>query len=170
MKYSAAFKAKMVKRMCGRDAVGAEALSEETGVGKTSLWRWRRDASSVLDVTVKRETAPKRSQDWAAEQKLQAVVETAALNDDELGTYLRRNGLHAETLASWREEALESLRGARPSRQKRSAEQKQIRDLEKNLRRKDKALAETTALLVLKKKFNAVFGDEDNGTTSESDE
>jgi len=159
-----------VKRMCGPNAISAEALSDEIGVGKTSLWRWKRDASSVLDVTIKRERTPTRSQDWTAEQKLQAVVETGALNEDELGVYLRRNGLHAETLAQWREEALVALRGGRSDKGKRSAEQRKIRDLEKNLRRKDKALAETAALLVLKKKFNAVFGDEDKDTTSGSEE
>lgn len=97
------------------------------------------------------------------------MLESGGLSDDELGAYLRRKGLHADTLAIWRQDALDALGGGRKNRSKRSGEQKKIRSLEKDLRRKEKALAETTALLVLKKKFNALFGDEDHDTNQEND-
>jgi len=51
----------------------------------------------------------------------------------------------------------------KPSR--RNPDVKRIRSLEKELRRKDKALAETAALLVLKKKVQEIWGDEDENTT-----
>ena len=52
---------------------------------------------------------------------------------------------------------------------KKSPEARRIRELEKELRRKDKALAETAALLVLKKKANAIWGDEDDDTAPSSE-
>ena len=54
MRYSAAFKARMVKKMTGRNAVSASALAQETGTPQTTLWRWKHDASSVLDVSEER--------------------------------------------------------------------------------------------------------------------
>ena len=173
MSYTAAFKARMVKRMTGRNAMSAAALANETGTPQTTLWRWKRDASSVLDVSQDRKSGEKskakRSQDWTPEEKLTAMLESSALRGEELGAYLRAKGLHEETLAMWRQDALDALGGDRKRRSKRSGEQKKIRGLEKDLRRKEKALAETTALLVLKKKFDALFEDEDDDTKMESD-
>ena len=74
-------------------------------------------------------------------------------------------GKAAETaqLQQWRDQMLVGLE---PKAAKR-AETKRIQELEKELRRKDKALAETAALLVLKKKAQAIWGDEDDDTTGE---
>ena len=171
MAYSAAFRASMIKKMTGRGAVTATALANETGVSQATLSRWKREASSVLEVPKHKPTEqrePKRAQDWTPEEKLRAVVETSGLSEPELGSYLRRNGLHSEQLESWRADAMGAL-GTPASKGKRTPEQREIRRLEREVRRKDKALAETTALLVLKKKFDALFADEDSDTNPESD-
>ena len=172
MTYSTAFRASMVKRMTGRDAVSALALASEVGVSQATLSRWKREASSVLHVS--HEEAPaKRAQDWTADEKLKAVMETGGLSERDLGAYLRRHGLHAEQLDAWRKEASEGARqalGGTTPKGKRSAEQKRIQALERDLRRKEKALAEATALLVLKKKLEVLFGDEEDNTTPENDE
>lgn len=177
MAYSVAFKASMIRKMTGRGAVTATALADETGVSQGTLSRWKRDASSALcvavdDKPVEREEAGKRAQDWTPEEKFQAVMETGGLNEAELGAYLRRHGLHSTQLDTWRTEAHKAAVGAlggAAAKGKRSAEQRQIRQLEREVQRKDKALAETTALLVLKKKFNALFEDGEDDTTPRSD-
>jgi len=102
----------------------------------------------------------KRPQDWSAEEKLAAVLEAAALTEEELGAFLRSRGLHDAQLQQWRDQM---LIGLEPKAVKR-AESKRIHELEKELRRKDKALAETAALLVLKKKAQEIWGDEDDDT------
>ena len=171
MAYSAAFRASMIKKMTGRGASTATALSSETGVSQATLSRWKREASSVLEVPKDKPTEqrePKRAQDWTPKEKLRAVVETSGLSEPELGSYLRRNGLHSEHLESWRADAMGAL-GTPVNKGKRTPEQREIRRLEREVRRKDKALAETTALLVLKKKFDALFADEDSDTNPESD-
>lgn len=104
--------------------------------------------------------APRRPEDWSAEERLRAVLESSRLTDDELGAFLRREGLHEATLRQWRTAALEGLGPQRSTR----AEQKRIQELEKQLRRKDKALAEAAALLVLQKKVHAIWGDGDDDT------
>ena len=107
------------------------------------------------------------SRSWSAAQKLEAVLEAAALSEQDLGPYLRRKGLYRSDLEQWREQMLTGLE-AKPKRRRTSSktpEGRRIRELEKEVRRKDAALAETAALLVLKKKAQAIWGAEDDDTT-----
>lgn len=93
-------------------------------------------------------------------------MEASRLRDEELGAFLRREGVHEATLAEWKAAVLEAL----GPQKKTSSDSKRVRDLEKQLRRKDKALAETAALLVLQKKVQAIWGDEDDDTGKKNDE
>ena len=97
------------------------------------------------------------------------MLEASALPETQLGEFMRRQGLHEADLAAWREMALGAL-GAAPMSQSRSGDARRVRELEKELRRKDKALAETAALLVLQKKVRAIWGDGDDDTKSGSDD
>ena len=110
---------------------------------------------------------PKRPEDWSPEEKLKAVLESASLSDDQLGTFLRSQGIHETHLQQWRLQMLNGLCKA-PAHKKpkrRASDTKRIRSLEKELKRKEKALAETAALLVLKKKVQEIWGDEDDDIT-----
>lgn len=167
--YSAAFRANAIKKMMGPNAQRASAVAKELGVSGATLSRWKQDASIVLGMADQRskacEPAPtrKRSQDWTAEEKLGVVVASQGLGESELGSLLRREGLHLSQLEEWRRQSKIGLMADAPGG-KRSAEQRLIRQLERELRRKDQALAETTALLVLKKKFAHLFEDEESDT------
>jgi transposase len=95
------------------------------------------------------------------------VLEAASLSEEDLGEFLRVKGLHQAQLDEWREQLTKAAAGVFGSSgrtRKTSPEAKRIRELEKELRRKDKALAETAALLVLKKKVDAIWGDVDDDT------
>ena len=104
----------------------------------------------------------KRPDDRPAEEKLRIVLAAQGLSDEELGVFLREEGIHEAQLEQWREQALGGLRGtpqkssSRPSRR--------IRQLERELARKEKALAEAAALYVLQEKAQAIWGDEDDDT------
>ncbi len=171
--YPEIFKEKMVLRMSEPGGISANALSEEVGVSQTSLSNWLRDAAGVEPVVKKvngksiKAKVGKRPQDWTAAEKLEAVLESSSLSEQELGGYLRRKGLHEAQLEQWRrrvtDAAMEALQ-SKSSRKKASVEAKRVRTLERELRRKEKALAETAALLVLKKKAAAIWGDEDDST------
>jgi transposase-like protein len=166
MRYSESFKAKMVQKMAGPSGRSAASLAEEVGVAQSTLSRWLLQAATVPRVSNKKGKqrgagASKRPQDWSAEEKLKVVVEASGLSDEELGEFLRRNGLHEAQLEAWREQVTEAL-APRRSRSKTSPEKRRIRELEKELQRKEKALAEAAALLVLKKKAQAIWGDEDD--------
>jgi len=106
----------------------------------------------------------RRPQDWSAEEKYAVMIEAASLPDEELGAFLREKGLHQANLTQWRQEMLTGLGKSKSHSSKRSFEARRIRELERELARKEKALAEAAALLILKKKAQALWGDEDDNT------
>lgn len=171
MPYSAKFREKMVAKMTGPGARSATALSKEVGVAQATLSRWLLAAKEGR-MPNDREGGVRRK--WSPEEKVRIVMEAAALSDDQLGAFLRREGLHEADLERLREEVREAAtEGLRPKRRSRvpSPEQKKIRRLEKELARKERALAEAAALLVLRKKAEAFFlGEEEGDTTGSSDE
>lgn len=167
------FKSRLVAKMVGPYAMSANALSGEVGISQPTLSRWLREARTVSIMRKKKDPSKDRSrarrpQDWSPEEKLRVVVESRGLADEELGAFLRKEGLHRAQLDEWSMTARSSLL-VRKGAKKPSAESKRIRELERELHRKDKALAETAALLVLKKKAQAIWGDEDDDTESRSD-
>jgi hypothetical protein len=89
-------------------------------------------------------------------EKVRVVAAAAQLKDEELGEFLRREGLHSAQLEEWREGIVTALGG--PAPRTRNPDAKRVRELEREVARKDKALAEVTALLVLEKKLQALFG------------
>jgi len=158
MEYSEQFKSKMVQKLAMPGGPSATALAKETGVPQSTLSRWLRKAGTVGSMK------NKRPQDWSTEEKWQAVLEAEGLSGEELGAFLRRKGLYRAHLERWRAAMQSALGSETKSSKKRSPEARRVRELEKELRRKDKALAEASALLVLKKKAQAIWGDEDDDT------
>jgi transposase len=156
----------------GPNAMAQNALSRATGIPQTTLSGWLRDV--VTSPTMKKEskdeeeTPPaRRPEDWTPEEKLQLVVETNGLEREALSELLRRRGVHRPQLEEWREVAREALRSSNKGASVAAA--RRIRELEREVRRKDKALAETAALLVLRKKAEALWGDEDDDTAEKSE-
>ena len=160
--------------MVGPGRISANALSKEVGVAQCTLSLWLKSAGRVSVVSDDEQPKPraKRPEDWTPPSKLAAVLEATRLSDTELGEWLRRKGLTAEHLRQWRE-ALEDGASAvfAPREPRASAEsRRRVLELERELRRKDKALAETAALLVLQGKMQALWGEEDDPTRQSSDE
>lgn len=177
MPYSEAFKQRMVLKMTGPNALSATRLANEEGLNQPTLSRWLREAGTLLAMTKKDNrsetkengtTSPRRPQDWSLSEKLKVLADTAAIPSEELGAYLRKAGVHEAELEQWRQAVQEALQTPRRRRKRQTSEQKRIKELERELRRKEKALAEAAALLVLKKKAQAIWGDEDDDTDGES--
>lgn len=174
MHYSNGLKARMVRRMAGPERMSASALAKEVGISQGTLSRWLRDARTVPAMggnQSKREGGAKSPRHWSAATKLQIVLKAASLSDEALGAFLRSEGLHEAQLTEWRsvatEAATHALAGA-PRRSASSAETKKIKQLERELHRKDRALAELAALLALKKRAAEIWGDGDDDTSTRS--
>lgn len=164
-KYSQAFKEKVVAQLARPGGPSATGLAEELGIPQPTLSRWLREAGGQA-IAGEELPEPKRPQDWSWSERVEVVVEAAGLSGGELGAFLRRRGLHARQLEEWRQAAKAAL--SSPRRRANSPERKQIRRLERELERKEKALAEAAALLVLKKKVETIWGDEGASTRKRS--
>ena len=161
--YSAAFKENIVRRLVGPGAISATALAEELGLPQPTLSRWLREARTVAPMASKK-NEKKSPRDWTPLEKLRVVAAAEGLKAEQLGEFLRREGIHEQQLDEWREAATAALSAGKPRRAQPSLEAKRIKALEAELHRKEKALAEAAALLVLKKKVQAIWGEEDDST------
>ena len=158
--YSEGFRERAVQMMMAPNAMSVAQVSRETGVSEQTLYNWRnryRHEGKAVAADAK------NPENWSGENKLAVVIETAALNEEELAEYCRRKGLYVEQVMGWREAAVAGAETQRPlsgaERRELQQERKKRRGLEKELRRKEKALAEAAALLVLQKKAQAIWGD-----------
>lgn len=173
--YSEKFRARMVEKMAGPQAMSGVQLAAETGVPQPTLSRWLREATTLRRKMAKRQDdeeqkvaaadAPPRT----TEEKFSLVLEAAAIPEAEFGEWLRRKGVHVAQLEEWRAQAMAGIGGAAKRSKDTAADARQIRQLERELARKDKALAEAAALLVLQKKVQAIWGEEDDDTDEKKD-
>jgi hypothetical protein len=158
--FSVAFKKKMVQRLTGKNAMSASQLARETGLRQQNLSRWLQEARSLPSMTDK--SMPIKGE-WTVEQKAHILAEAAKLDGEALTAYLEREGVKFAEYEQWRL-ALDEGGAAATSINRR------IRYLERELARKEKALAEAAALLLLKKKVEILYGeDEADDTNGESE-
>jgi transposase len=158
--FSVAFKQKMVQRLTGKSAVSASQLAREIGIRQQNLSRWLQEARSLPTMADKPKPALR---EWTVEQKARVLADACQLDGEELTTYLERKEVRLAEYEQWRI-ALDEGGAASTSTNRR------IRQLERELARKEKALAEAAALLVLKKKVETLYGeDEDDDTNGENE-
>lgn len=137
-------------RLLPPESASIKDVANEIGVGTSTLERWRSEALAQ----------PSRERVWTAAARFDAVLTTAAMDEASKNAWCRASGVYPQELAAWRENAMVALSGAevpRTSAQEAKQNRRKIKELEREIRRKDKALAETAALLVLSKKVAAIF-------------
>jgi len=156
--YSLAFKQKMVERLTGKNALSSYALGREVGIQQQNLSRWLQEARSLPAVA---SNTPK-ARVWTVEQKAQVLAAASKLSGEELTSHLEREGIKLADFERWRI-ALEEDGGGS------AATLKRIRQLERELARKEKALAEAAVLLVLKKTIDSYYNKEDDDTDEPSE-
>lgn len=139
-------------------------LAEETGISTMTLYAWRKRARAAGAVVPGDGQSP---EGWSSQEKFRVVLESAALSEAELAEYCRRKGLYVEQVREWRAACEQANATAqersRAEREQSKAARKRIRELERERKRDKAALAEAAALLVLRKKAEAIWGkDEDD--------
>jgi transposase len=120
------------------------------GVSESTLERWR----SVVWVQ------PAQRHEWTPAARFEARLATAMMDEASKSVRCRSKGVYPHELAVWRERAINAL--AQPGEKRTTAakarqDRRRVKELEREIRRKDKALAEAAALLVLSKKAEAIF-------------
>jgi len=169
--YSVEFKEKMVAKLLGKDGPSVIELSNEVGASRSTIYKWvEQFKNNIADSseseagmnTNKKDHGNKaaiRPQNWSAEDKFNAVITTALMTEEEIGVYCRENGIYSHHLSKWRQLQIDGLKPSAVKEKK--AEMIQLKSenkkLKKDLNRKDRALAETAALLILKKKAELIW-------------
>jgi transposase len=155
-RYGQSYKERVVARLLPPESAALDVVSREVGVSVATLERWR--AQALADGA-----GSGGGQRWTAAARLEAVIATAAMDEATRSAWCRERGLYAAELEAWKRDAISGLGEPRAaSAAEARQDRRRVKELERELQRKDKALAETAALLVLAGKLSAVFpGGED---------
>lgn len=158
--YSSEYKSAIVSKLLGPNPPSVAELSKKTGIAQPTLYSWLKIARSSEPLEIPKRI--KRVSNWTKKEKLKALLDTANMSEEQINAFCRKNGLYSAQLEQWKSELIDELEGKGAS-QKKTAQIKaleaELNKLKKELRRKDKALAEATAVLFLKKKAQELWGD-----------
>jgi len=160
-RYSKKFKEAILKKLSQSD-LSVRQFAQQEGINLSTLYSWQKQFK-VSGFSVSKESSPDK---WSAEEKFAVVLETATLSEVDVSEYCRKKGLYPEQIKAWKQACISGNSMQAKSKHKAipgsKSDKKRIKELEKELNRKEKALAETAALLVLRKKFNAYHGEDED--------
>ena len=159
--YDAALREQIRQRMSPPNRESVAEIARATGITRQTLYNWRCQWKKQGQLVPASNRPPEQ---WSAADKLSAVIQAASLSGNDLGAYCRERGLYPRQLARWRQAAEDANGPSAPSMadqrelQRKNQEQaREIRRLQRELEKKDKALSEAATLLMLSKKFNQIF-------------
>ena len=153
--YSPERKAAVIARMLPPHSQSVYQISRQESIPVNTLYDWRSRAGISTPSVA---TDAKGASEWPLEARFAVLVETAPLSAHAVAEYCRRKGLYPEQIQQWRDEFMQP--GQREERALIKKQQKEIQQLNREIARKEKALAEAAALLILEKKLKAFFAEE----------
>jgi transposase-like protein len=162
-RYPTEIKASVLTKALAPNAPSVVELAKEFNIPYATIYSWV--ANMLNNKPITQVSGPQRPQDKTAQDKLQAVIDTLGKTEAEQSAYCRQHGIYINHLEEWKKQMLESLGVANTKKHK--AEHllmlNEVKQLKRDLHRKDKALAEVSALLILKKKADLLWGDNEDG-------
>jgi len=158
--YSVERKEAVLRKMLPPNNKSLKELAQEEGISEATLHLWRKKIRAQGQLLP---NANKTPEGWSAKDKFCAVVESASMNEMELSEYCRKRGLYPEQVKEWRLACEQATDWNRESALRLDdavrKERKRSKELERELVRKEKALAEAAALLILRKKAEVIWGE-----------
>jgi len=159
-RYSESFKNRAIEKALTRGAgVSILQIANDIGVARTTLYDWLVKSGKTSTI-ITGSCQQKRPKDWLASEKLQAIIETSSLTEEKLNSYCRRNGIYKHHIEQWKVDMAGNNNNI-PDKAEVKALRAENKKLRKQIQRKDKALAETAALLVLQKKVEEIWASRD---------
>ncbi len=157
------FKKATVKRLLSPDGPSPSFVQNDLGIYPSTLYSWKKKYANNCNMTKSKKSSPEK---WTPEQKLDAIMKTYSMSEEQRGEYLRANGLYLTDLEQFKKDSLGGFKTrGRPSLDPELVQlRKENKELERNLRRNEKALAEYSARVILLKKSHEIWG------TKEDDE
>ena len=163
MGYSPERREAVLKKMLPPNQRSIPELAREEGIAEPTLYAWRTKARQEGRLMPDSNNTP---EGWSSRDKFAAVLETATMSQAEVAEYCRSKGIHTTQINAWQEACMLANDWDRESnaqlKSATKAADKRTKTLERELLRKDKALAETAALLVLRGKLNALYGEDED--------
>lgn len=161
-RYSAERKEAILSKVLPPQSRSVKEVAQEQDIHFQTIYSWMKE---VRDKGHSVSDKPQSSVQWSDAEKFSVVVETASLSEAELSQYCREKGLYPEQVHTWKSECMQGFKSSKAQqkleRKQAQADKKEIKQLKRELRHKEKALAETAALLVLRKKLNALWEDDE---------
>lgn len=155
--YSEEFKNTAVQKLLSPGSLGLATTAEKMGIPRSTLFGWKQKYANPNSM---KKTKNNLAINWTAEQKFEALIKTASMSENELGEYLRSQGLHSSDLDIFKKECLEGFKSrGRPKLDPEVVDlRKSKKELERSLKRTEKALAEQSARIILLKKSHEIWG------------
>ena len=160
-RYSNPFKEAILNKL-SQSGLSVRKFAEQEGINISTMYSWQKQ----FNISGLKVSKVSSSDKWSSEEKFAVVLETSTLSEVELSEYCRTKGLYPEQIKAWKQ-AFIAGNTAKPTKRakitpEQKSDKKRIKELERELRRKEKALAETAALLVLGKKFDAYWKEKED--------
>ena len=163
VRYTQERKAEIIQRMMPPNNESVAQISKEEGITEVTLYKWRKEARVAGSATPGN---GQTSDKWSSQDKFLIVMETFSMNELELAEYCRKKGLYREQIEAWKSVCLQANGQAFDQEKQLNVqlkeEKQRAKALEKDLQKKEKALAEAAALLLLRKKAQAIWGDDED--------
>ena len=139
-------------------------IAKQFGVSRSSVDRWIRELRDDRRQGPSMTKKERRPQDWSNAEKLQAIIDCANRDDKSISAYCRQHGIYPHHINQWRQALIEGTSPQPATRDPSPLKQlkEENKQLKRDLQRKEKALAEAAALLVLKKKAGKYFSDDED--------
>lgn len=171
-RFTQSYKKQAVEKALNRqDNTTLKEVADSLGVGLSSLARWtlqakNQELESISPNEVGSMKKEKRPQDWTLEERLNMIISCGALDEEALSEHCRDQGIYPHHVAQW---TLDFANGSHTDnkpifRNEIKSLKHENKALKKELSRKDKALAETAALLVLQKKVHEIWGNDEDSS------
>lgn len=160
MRYSNGFKASAVRKVLEGTGRSINEVAKEIGIYPATLGGWiRQHKVGKLDLEEGDSISPK---DRNPGEKLTLLLESKSIEPENIGEWLRSQGLHSEHLTLWEQELTDIMHEKDTlAKTENAALRKENKALKKELVRKEKALAEAAVLITLKKKYPNLFEQEE---------
>ena len=170
--FTHSFKIQAVEKALNRKRdISIKDVAETLGVGYSTLQKWIRqtrdqELNPESENSMSTMAKEKRPQDWNTEERLNMIIACGSLSDEGMNQLCREKGIYPHHIKQWRSDFIKGSGAFTPSKSQSESKKfkQEIKLLQKELNRKDKALAETAALLVLQKKVNTIWGNDEGSS------
>lgn len=162
-RYSESFKNAIITKILSADSVSIRSVAAENGVPIGTVLNWlKKKEPSMINNKKLIKSASEVVED-SIQEKFKIILETSTMSPEEISAYCRKKGIYIQDIEVWKQEMLTNLDSRNKQRldKENNALKIMVRELQAELRCKDKALAETSALLLLKKKAKIIWEEQE---------